>query len=100
MYVCTFYIFYIFNFKYQLSYVYSVYSIHTEVNILIQLGVMPVQEPRLVQFLVAGPNKIYPSLQVKLTVLPTVLSNSTTVPLLKLLILGHCISIRKHQCIQ
>ena len=63
--------------------------------ILIQLGVKPVQEPRLVQFLVAGPNKIYPSSQVKLTVLPTVLSNSITVPLWKFFILGHRISILK-----
>ena len=60
-----------------------------------QLGVMPVQEPRLVQFFVAGPNKIYPSLQVKLTVLPTVLSNSITVPLGKFLIFGHRISVLK-----
>ena len=57
---------------------------------------MPVQEPRLVQFLVAGPNKIYPSLQVKLTAtVQSVLSISITVPLGKFLILEHCISITK-----
>ena len=51
---------------------------------------MPVQEPRLVQFLVAGPNKIYPLLQVKLTAtVQSVLSISITVPLGKFLILEH-----------
>ena len=49
--------------------------------LLIQLGFLSVQVPRLVHFLEVGPYKIYPLLHVKLTILPTVLSDSVTTPL-------------------
>ena len=66
-----------------------------DMYLLIQLGVVSVQDPRLVQFLVTGPSKRYPLLHVKLTILPTILSNSVTMPLGKFLIFGHRISILK-----